>query len=368
MEEAVKVAPTLEQKAQEYCLQLINVNPEDLDKRLDSSNAIQEMGLGLQRETARKSEMLKRPIKDLKTQNEEKGGGVADALIDLKMQVEGLDPVSVDFTPGFISRMFGWLPFVGTPMKKYFSKFESSQTIIDAVVESLEKGKAQLRRDNVTLVEDQKEMRKMTLKLEKQIALAQLINQKLLYHLDKAVGEEKKKFIQEELLYYLGQRTVDLQQQLAVNQQGVLALEIVIRNNEELMRGVRRAINVTVTALETAVTVALALNNQKIVLDKINALNKTTDSLIANTAKRLKTQGAEIHKLASSTSLDMTTLKQAFKDVNSAMDDISKFKLEALPKMAEAIEEMNNINGEANKSIEKMEKGNTTKPTIALDI
>ena len=42
------------------------------------------------------------------------------------------------------------------------------------------------------------------------------------------------------------------------------------------MRGVDRSLDVTVNALQVAVTVALALANQKIVLDKVEAINKTT--------------------------------------------------------------------------------------------
>lgn len=60
---------------------------------------------------------------------------------------------------------------------------------------------------------------------------------------------------------------MDLQQQLAVNQQGILAAEILVKNNKELIRNVDRGINVTVSALETAVAVALTLNNQKLVLE-----------------------------------------------------------------------------------------------------
>ena len=117
-----------------------------------------------------------------------------------------------------------------------------------------------------------------------------------------------------------------------VNQQGILAIELVIRNNMELIRGVDRATNVTVSALQVAVTLALALANQKIVLEKIQAVNETTDKLIAGTAERLRTQGAEIHKMAvghaASTS---TTLKKAFVDIRAALDDISRFRQEALP-------------------------------------
>ena len=53
------------------------------------------------------------------------------------------------------------------------------------------------------------------------------------------------------------------------------------------------SVNVTVNALNVAVTVSLALANQRIVLKKIEAVNQTTNKLIGDTARKLKEQGAE---------------------------------------------------------------------------
>ena len=119
------------------------------------------------------------------------------------------------------------------------------------------------------------------------------------------VGDPRRAVVENEWLFPLRQRIQDLQQQLVVNQQGIMAIDLVIRNNVELMRGVDRATNVTVSALQVAVTLALALANQKITLDKILAVNETTDKLIGQTAERLRTQGVEIHKMASGTSLNI---------------------------------------------------------------
>ena len=300
----------------------------------------------------------------------EDGGEVAKALIDLKLQVEDLDPASMDFSAGWFTRMLGWLPGIGTPLKRYFTKFESAQTVIDAIINSLEKGRETLKRDNITLTEDQKRMREMTKKLEKAIALGRTMDQKLVYKLERDIPQDdpRRKFIEEEVLFALRQRVADLQQQLAVNQQGVLAMEIIIRNNKELIRGVNRALNVTVGALQVAITVAMALENQKIVLDKVNALSATTDSLIAGTAARLRTQGAEIHKQAASTALNMDTLKQAFKDINGAMEDIAKFRTEALPQMAQNILEMDSLNKAAEESIQKMEQAKKAEPAIQINV
>jgi uncharacterized protein YaaN involved in tellurite resistance len=213
-------------------------------------------------------------------------------------------------------------------------------------------------------------MREMTFKLERAIQLAQLLDQKLAYKMERECepGSDKAKFIGEELIFPLRQRILDLQQQLAVNQQGVLAIELIIRNNKELVRGVNRALNVTVSALEVAVTVAMALANQKIVLDKISAINATTNHLINSTAQQLRTQGVEIQKQAASAMLDITTLKQAFTTINQAMDDIGKFRIDALPTMAKSVGELDQLTAEAKKSIEKMEKGNQTRPELQIKV
>ena len=134
-----------------------------------------------------------------------------------------------------------------------------------------------------------------------------------------------------------------------------MAIDLVIRNNVELMRGVDRATNVTVSALQVAVTLALALANQRITLEKIMAVNETTDRLIGQTAEKLRTQGAEIHKMTSGTSLNIDTLKKAFVDIRAALDDIARFRQEALPKMAEAIVELDRLSDDATRSLENMD-------------
>jgi uncharacterized protein YaaN involved in tellurite resistance len=103
------------------------------------------------------------------------------------------------------------------------------------------------------------------------------------------------------------------------------------------------------------------------VLDKITALNTTTNNLIAGTAEKLKTQGVEIHKQASSTALDINVLKQAFADIHTAMEDISKFRLEALPKMKKDIDEMQILSNQAEETIQKMEKGSAAQAKISVD-
>jgi uncharacterized protein YaaN involved in tellurite resistance len=302
--------------------------------------------------------MLQAPLRDISHASDD-GGPVAKSLADLRIEVEKLDPAGIDMDAGWFTRAVGRIPGVGTPLKRYFMRYESSQTQIDAIVVSLEKGRDQLKRDNVTLSDDQKQMRELTMSLADQVALAGALDRAVVSKLESEIlpGDPRRQFIEEDILFALRQRTLDLQQQLAVNQQGVLATELIIRNNRELIRGVDRALDVTMSALLVAVTVALALAHQKIVLDKIEAINTTTSEMIAGTAERLKTQGTAIHEQASSTMLDMEALRSAFEDINIALDEISRYRREALPTMAGTILELDQLTAESEEAIERLESG-----------
>lgn len=358
----------LRQRASEYADQLLAFDPANQDSRVSSLAAVEGMGRDLQRSSAAKSRMLQAPLRDLSRGTEE-GGPVARSLSDLRIEVEKLDPASLDLDPGWMTRALGKIPGVGTPLKRYFMRFESSQTAIDSIIKSLESGRDQLKRDNVTLNEDQKQMRDLTMTLADQIALAQALDETVVIRLDREIAPDdaRRQFIEEELVFVLRQRTMDLQQQLAVNQQGVLATELVIRNNRELVRGVNRSVDVTVSALQVAVTVALALAHQKVVLDKVEAINRTTSDLIAGTAERLKTQGTQIHEQAASAMLDMESLKSAFQDINIALDEMSRYRREALPQMANTILELDQLTAEGEEAIERLEHGDAATAALRIE-
>jgi uncharacterized protein YaaN involved in tellurite resistance len=369
---AEKKDEQLEKTADDFVASVLAWDPNDssqMSARDANIAAVEQLGSKTQQESARRSAMLKQPIRSLAEKSDD-GGLVARSLIELNTQVDQLDPGKFDFEAGWFARTLGRLPGFGSPVQKYFTQFQQADTVIDAIMRSLEDGKEQLGRDNTTLALDQKAMRQLTFRLLKTIQLGQLIDQRLGYALERdiAPGDPKRQFVEEELLFPLRQRIIDLQQQLAVNQQGVLATELIIRNNKELIKGVDRAINVTVSALTIAVTVALALANQKIVLDKVAVVNQTTSRLIEQTASQLRTQGVAIQKQAAGSQLNIDSLAKAFADIRVALDDIAKFRRQTLPAMAQNILKMETLTDSAEEQIKKMEQGNRAEPSINLDI
>ncbi|MBB3192382.1 toxic anion resistance protein [Halomonas cerina] len=354
--------PELSAMADAFIAQL--TDDGDRAAQAQQRRAIDEMGLELQQQAAHQSAMLQTPLRKLAHQGDD-GGSVARALVDLRGRMQELDPARHRLAPGSLDRVLAWLPGASTRLQRYFRKFETAQQALDAIIAELEDGRDMLHRDNLTLGDDQQALYETLGQLARQVALGRLIDARLQAAIARRDADDpQRRFLEEELLFPLRQRIVDLQQQQAVCQQGVLALEVIIRNNRELMRGVDRAINVTVSALTVAVTVALALANQRLVLDRIESLNTTTSEMIGGTARALRQQGVDIQRRASGAMLDLEALEAAFGEVMGAIDDLSRYRQEALPQLDAQIDRLATLAGQGGEAIGRLQRGRVEDETL----
>ncbi len=332
---------------------LVKIDMTSLEERSTVLKGIEEFGLETIRKSSEKNSLLQVPIKDLSKLGGE-GSEVAEGLVALQHEMKNLDPSLIDFTKtGFLGKFFN-------PIRTYFEKYQKADSVINDIVASLERGKNTLKNDNTTLEIEEVALRDLTKKLAKEIEMGSFMDEAISQEVDKARAAnedaDKIRFISEEVLFPLRQRIMDMQQMIIVNQQGIMAIEVIRRNNKELIRGVERAKNVTISALRIATMVASALYNQKIVLKKIEMLNETTNQLISGTANMLKQQGADIHKQSMEANVSVETLKSAFSDTMDALEAISTYKQEALPKMKETIAEFRELAEKGEKEIQKLEK------------
>jgi uncharacterized protein YaaN involved in tellurite resistance len=331
------VKSQLEERVSGFVTDLVaqDVNSPEFGKRVD---AITAMGAKEIREAAGQSNrFLDRPVKAMDQET-----GVGKDLAELRRVVEDLDPGKKGNLTA-PQKLFGIIPF-GGKMRNYFDGYKSSQTHIAQILKSLGSGKDELLMDNAAIDTERANLWAAMGRLEQMIHLSKTMDVKLedvaneLDHSDPA----KAKAIRETALFYTRQRTQDLLTQMAVTVQGYLALDLVKKNNVELVKGVDRASTTTVSALRTAVTVAQALTNQKLVLEQITALNTTTANIIDSTGKLLKSQTAQIHEQAASATIPLETLQRAFQNIYDTMDAIDTFKLKALDSMKVTVGALSN--------------------------
>ena len=357
IEEEVKPSKKVENDVKDLAVkntdEIISLDLENLEEKRNMIKSIDEFALETMQNSSRKNSLLQTTIGNLSKEGED-GSTVSNSLADLHREIKDLDPSLINFSSD------GLLSKIVNPIKRYFQKYEKADGVIKDILVSLDKGKNTLKNDNTTLDIEEEALRELTKKLNNELALAIAMDEEISRRLDeeksKGIEEEKLKFIQEEILFPLRQRIMDMQQMVVVNHQGIVAMEVIKRNNRELIRGVDRAKTVTVTALRTAVMVASALYNQKIVLKKIEILNETTSNIISSTGKMLKEQGAEVQKQATEANINPDSLKQAFQDAISALEDISTFKAQALPKMHETINQFRELAETGEKEISRLER------------
>jgi uncharacterized protein YaaN involved in tellurite resistance len=281
------------------------------------------------------SRLLDRPVGSVQKGGIAVTGTVATSLLQLRKQIDALNPGNQGDLFATRKLMGRVLPF-GDRLRGYFAKYQSSQSQINAIVAGLERGQGELIKDNTDLEHEKENLWQTMERLRQYVYLAQKLDNSLTERIAKveAKDPERAKILREDGQFYVRQKLQDLTAQLAVSVQGYLSIDVIRRNNLELVRGVDRATTTTVSALRTAVIVAQALGDQKLVLDQITALNSTTSNLIESTSVMLREQSGKINEQAASASVDLEKLQAAFDNIYATMDEIDAYKLKALDTMS----------------------------------
>jgi uncharacterized protein YaaN involved in tellurite resistance len=278
--------------------------------------------------------MLEQPVRALKEGGLAQGSEVGRTLLDLRRTVEDLDPSQATGTRKWLDM----LPF-GDKITDYFRKYQSAQSQLNGILHSLRNGQDELTKDNVALNLEKTNLWATMGRLNQYVYVAERLDARLSARIAELElsDPEAAKALSQDVLFYVRQKHQDLLTQLAVSIQSYLAIDIIIKNNIELIKGVDRASTTTISALRTAVIVAQALGNQKLVLDQISALNTTTSGMIQRTSEMLRDNSAAIQEQAASSTIGIEQLQAAFQNIYATMDSIDDFKLKALDSMAATI-------------------------------
>lgn len=295
----------------------------------------------LQASSSVTNRMLERPASALaSTQGKSDTGSqakVAKTLSDLRHTVTELTPNRADLEGR--RKILGIIPG-GSRIEKYFDRYKTAQSQLDLITKSLAAGQDELRKDNAAIEQERANLWTLMGSLTEYAVLLAGVDSGIEARVARLEASDPRRAtaMRSEVQFAVRQRRQDILTQLAVAAQGYLAMDMVRQNNSELIKGVERARTTTLSALRTAVIVAEALTNQKLVLSQIQALNATTSDVIANNAAMLRRQSADIQQQAASSSIDIAKLEQAFADVFATMDSIDTFRAEAVQSMAQTVQ------------------------------
>ncbi|MGW1669922.1 toxic anion resistance protein [Streptomyces sp. NPDC002324] len=302
---------------------------------------ITSLGAGEMRTAAAQSNrMLERTVRSLPSKGGDAQSQVAGSLVELRRVVEDLDPRDLPASRGrrFLSRLPG-----GNKLRDHVAKYASAQGTLNRIVGSLRGGQDELRRDSAALQTERVRLWETMGKLQEYVVLTEALDTAVETHIRThvdGVDPQQGDTLRADVLFPVRQKHQDLLTQLAVCAQGYLAMDVVRRNNEELIKGVDRAATTTVSALRISVMLASALDNQRKVVDQVNALRGTTEDLIRGNAEMLSTQSGEIQRIAADPAVGAETLRSAFQQIYRTLDAIDTYKVQATETMAATVESL----------------------------
>ncbi|WP_328837240.1 toxic anion resistance protein [Streptomyces europaeiscabiei] len=338
VEESVRT--DMARKAEEYVrgLAALDARSPEFAGRVGE---ITSLGAGEMRTAAAQSNrMLERTVRSLPSKGGDAQSQVGGSLVELRRVVEDLDPRDLAASKGrkFLSRLPG-----GNKLRDHVAKYASAQGTLNRIVGSLRGGQDELRRDNAALQTERVRLWETMGKLQEYVVLTEALDTAVEAHIRTHIDgadPQQGDTLRADVLFPVRQKHQDLLTQLAVCAQGYLAMDVVRRNNEELIKGVDRAATTTVSALRISVMLASALDNQKKVVDQVNALRGTTEDLIRGNAEMLATQTGEIQRIAADPAVGAETLRSAFQQIYRTLDAIDTYKVQATETMAATVESL----------------------------
>lgn len=330
-----KAVPMLNAQIDEFIQAVITLDVQKNDFQ-NKVNSLHQLG---QQSIIKSANFSQRLIsRSIKKMDDEEAKGIGSSLIDLKQTLEALNPAN---NTNFFSKrkLLGFIPF-GSKIEDYFDKYKSAESHLSTILTALDSGRDELLKDNISIEHDKKQLWILMQQFEQYVYTGRQLDQKLSEVLEdiELQHPEKARVIKEEVLFYLQQKVTDLLTQQAVSMQSYLSLDLIRKNNFELIKGVERASTTTVSALRTAIVVAQALSNQKLVLKQVDAVNKTTENLILATSKMLKNQTKDIQTQATNSVIHIDKLQATFNNTFETINMVNDFKIQSIDKMRKNIE------------------------------
>jgi len=297
------------------------------------------------------SELLAGKISEMESIDDTKSNDIAKTLMTLSNEVSNINPSKHNLSA---KSFFSMLPFIGTPINKYLTKFKSASELIEEILNSLNEGEKLLRNDNIVLQHDKDRYKKAAIDLQRKALVMQQVISAIENSLDN-LDENEKEFYVNNLMLSLQKKVRSIYEILIVTQEGFISNDFIINTNWELIDNISNVKVVTKRALEIGVSMLVALENQKNVIEAVEKTKEATNELIVGNAKRMNEQGTQIYEKAGKATLNIESLKEAFANIDEAMTKVNTLKSDALKQAKDEVSVMKEISHKLENKINEVQ-------------
>ncbi len=291
------------------------------------------IGTQSQRKAGTELDLLKARMADLLTQN---GAGteISKDLVELRLVLNEINPHELS-KPGFLRRLFSFLPFVGKfpsllrILERIAIRYETVSRQVQIVETKLREGRSMLRRDNIELRKLYEQVEAQQLPIRKSaymgIHLMQHLN-RLLTNIEDPLEEERFRNALHDVLM----RVQDLRTMEEVHIQFFVSIEMTRQNNNRLSQSVDRTLSLASNMVMVGLAIQTALARQSKIMEATQRTQEFLGNMIVSNAAAIKRHTEEIGDVYNNPIVAIEKITHAHNDLIKAMEIANKLKQQGI--------------------------------------
>jgi uncharacterized protein YaaN involved in tellurite resistance len=231
-------------------------------------------------------------------------------------------------------KILGVIPF-GNRLQNYLQRFDSAGGSLRKLIDNIYGVEDQLVRDDQELFATMNKLLDAMGKLKAVDIFIERLDQKLTETVAKLRGTDpaRANAIEQEVLFYARQASLDVKTQMLVCINGYKMLEGLRKTGRELQNGCDRMATIGMSSLSIAVTLARAQGYQMKVMEALKTGSAAIEGLIASTSKMFGDHIDRVVEFQSNPLIGVQTLKASFDTVFAGLDKMDEFRTKSIESM-----------------------------------
>ena len=289
---------------------------------IQNPNSIVMFGQGASEQISKVSDELLNSMKAVKAEE------ASEMLVNLTKIMDKFDIKELDGSEKQ-SMLSKFMKGVGNSVAKLFQKYDTMGYEVEKVYVLLKKYENDIRESNANLKKLYDANLNYYQLLEKYIVAGELALEEIeayIYQIsmNNSLGQEEKQMMLQKLEIskeMLSQRVYDLQIAENVAIQSAPMIQTIQISNFNLMRKINSSFIITLPIFKQCLAQAVILKRQEIQAKSIKQLDDKTNELIMRNAQNTARQSVEIAKMASGSSVSISTLEKSFETIMKGIED-----------------------------------------------
>ena len=294
---------------------------------IQNPNSIVMFGQGASEQISKVSDELLNSMKAVKAEE------ASEMLVNLTKIMDKFDIKELDGSEKQ-SMLSKFMKGVGNSVAKLFQKYDTMGYEVEKVYVLLKKYENDIRESNANLKKLYDANLHYYQLLEKYIVAGELALEEIeayIYQIsmNNSLGQEEKQMMLQKLEIskeMLSQRVYDLQIAENVAIQSAPMIQTIQMSNFNLMRKINSSFIITLPIFKQCLAQAVILKRQEIQAKSIKQLDDKTNELIMRNAQNTARQSVEIAKMASGSSVSISTLEKSFETIMKGIEDTKAIK------------------------------------------